>query len=92
MENCKEIFALLSQYLDRELPPDVCQEIESHLAACPPCIQFVDSLRTTIRLSRKYRPEDAPNPIGEEAKERLLEAYRKCRQAAPSPDNPGPLK
>lgn len=31
-ENCKEVFALLSEYLDFELPPQARAEIEQHLA------------------------------------------------------------
>src|SRR5712691_8854042 len=34
-EKCKEVFALLSEYLNLELPPDACQEIGTHLAGCP---------------------------------------------------------
>ena len=33
-ERCQEIFSLLSEYLNLELPPDACQEIETHLAGC----------------------------------------------------------
>ena len=41
---CQEVFALLSDYLNLELPPDACQSIEEHLAGCAPCIEFVESL------------------------------------------------
>jgi len=92
MDNCREVFALLSQYLDRELPPDVCRDIENHLAACPPCIEFVDSLRATVHLSRNYRPEDLPRPMADGVRTQLLNAYRKCREAALPSDEPSPLK
>ena len=49
-EKCKEVFSLLSEYLNLELPPDACQEIEAHLAGCPPCIEFAESLRKTVDL------------------------------------------
>ncbi|MDE3196877.1 MAG: zf-HC2 domain-containing protein [Acidobacteriota bacterium] len=77
MENCKEVFELLSQYLDLELPPEACREIEAHIAGCAPCIEFTESLRSTVDLCRKYRPEELPRPIGEQAKTELADAWRK---------------
>jgi anti-sigma factor RsiW len=80
-EKCKEIFALLSDYLNLELPPDACQEIETHLAACPPCIKFAESLRKTVELCRGYRPTELPAPIGQKAREQLLDAYQTMLRA-----------
>jgi len=76
-EDCKQIFALLSQYLDLELPPDACEKLEAHIAGCAPCVEFTESLRKTVELCRRYRPEELPQPIGAEAREQLLKAYRK---------------
>jgi anti-sigma factor RsiW len=76
-EKCKEVFSLLSEYLNLELPPDACQEIETHLAGCPPCIEFAESLRKTVELCRGYRPTELPEPIGTKAREELVEAYQR---------------
>lgn len=76
-EKCNELFSLLSEYLNLELPSDACQEIETHLAGCPPCIEFAESLRKTIELCRGYRPTELPGPIGKEAREQLLQAYQR---------------
>ena len=78
---CKEVFALLSDYLNLELPPDACEEIEIHLAGCPPCIEFAESLRKTVELCRRYRPAELPKPIGTQARQQLIEAYRKMLAA-----------
>jgi RNA polymerase sigma-70 factor (ECF subfamily) len=83
-EKCKEIFSLLSDYLNLELPPDACQEIETHLAGCPPCIEFAESLRKTIDLCRGYRPAELPEPIGKQARDQLLDAYQKMVRARKS--------
>jgi RNA polymerase sigma-70 factor (ECF subfamily) len=74
-ERCKEVFALLSDYLNLELPPEACQEIEAHIAGCSPCIEFAESLRKTVDLCRQYQPTELPAPMGQEAKAKLLEAY-----------------
>ena len=73
---CKEVFSLLSDYLNLELPPDVCKEIDAHLAGCPACIEFAESLRKTVELCRRYHSTEMPKPLGENAREQLLEAYR----------------
>ena len=74
-EKCREVFALLSEYLNLELPPDACQEIEAHIAGCAPCIDFADSLRKTIALCKQYEPAEPPSPLRETAKAQLKEAY-----------------
>ena len=84
-ENCREIFAELSAYLDADLPPDACAEIEEHLAGCPPCIEFVNSLRRTVELCREYRHGALPTPLGEGARVRLLAAYQKMTASRKGP-------
>ena len=76
-EKCKEIFSLLSEYLNLELPPDACQEIETHLAGCPPCIEFAESLRQTVELCRRYQPTELPEPLGKQARAQMLDAYQR---------------
>lgn len=81
MSNCKEVFALLSQYLDRELPEGMCDEMERHIAGCSPCVEFVESLRRTIRLCHEFEAADRPGPLPESTQQQLLEAYRKMMAA-----------
>jgi hypothetical protein len=76
-EQCREVFALLSDYLNLELPPDACKAIETHLAGCPPCIEFTESLRKTIEICRQFQPAEMPAPLAKQAREELLGAYRK---------------
>jgi anti-sigma factor RsiW len=75
-EECQHVFELLSEYLDRELPPEACDEIEAHIAGCEPCVAFVNSLKKTIRLCRGYQSNEQPSPLCAEAKEDLAAAYR----------------
>ena len=76
-EKCKEVFSLLSEYLNLELPPEACQEIETHLAGCPPCIEFAESLKKTVELCQRYQPDVLPAPLGQQARGELMAAYRK---------------
>lgn len=76
-ENCKRMFALLSEYLDMELPADACNEMKAHIAGCGPCAAFTESLRKTIELCRAYQPKELPGPIARDARQKLFEAYQK---------------
>jgi RNA polymerase sigma-70 factor (ECF subfamily) len=81
-EDCKQIFATLSEYLDMELPPEACREMEAHLDGCPPCVEFAESLRKTVALCHEYRASEMPGPISQAARERLQEAWRRARSVA----------
>ena len=74
---CHEVFAQLSEYLDRELTPQTCAEIEAHLADCPPCIEFLNSLKGTVKLCRECGGGDKPRPLTAEQRDKLMAAYRK---------------
>jgi anti-sigma factor (TIGR02949 family) len=74
---CKDVFAMLSEYLDRELTAETCAELEAHLADCPPCIAFLNSLKKTVGLCKDCAPPDQPPPpLSHEAREKMLAAYR----------------
>ncbi len=73
--NCKQIFELLSDYLDLDLPPDACAEIEAHLAGCPPCVEFMESLRKTVELCRRYQPAELPVSLSQHLREQLRQTY-----------------
>ena len=73
--DCAQIFAMLSQYLDRELPPATCGDIEEHLRDCPECIQFVESLKRSVELCRQYGAARPPEPVPSEKLAELRAAY-----------------
>jgi len=52
VESCRDVLALLSDYVDFELPLTDCGEVERHLADCPACHEFVERLRDTIDRAR----------------------------------------
>ncbi len=87
--DCKEIFAMLSEYLDAELPAQTCEEIRAHLADCPPCIEFLESLRRSVKLCRQYEAAETPGPISFGDKARLRDAFQKML-AKKAPDTSGP--
>jgi anti-sigma factor RsiW len=79
--DCSSIFAMLSEYLDHELPPADCEELEQHIRTCAPCVAFVDSLKKSVATGRGYSPDEEPPPLAPEVKQSLEEAYRRMLAA-----------
>lgn len=48
--SCREILAKLSEYIDEELDPSICDEIEGHMGDCRPCVNFLETLKKTVKL------------------------------------------
>ncbi len=69
---CQEIKQQLSDYLDGDLDPALCAELEHHLRGCDNCRVMVDTLNKTILLYREYGR--APAPAG--AHERLVRVLK----------------
>jgi len=78
---CKQLFALLSEYVDHELPAETCEQMRAHIAHCPPCVECVNSLERSIDLLHGHRAGAAPGPLPEAARAELREAYRRMRAA-----------
>ncbi len=70
-ETCRALVERLSEYLDAELSPDLCRQIEGHLEDCPPCREFLESLKRTVRWLDTVKTESMPEELRRELQERL---------------------
>jgi anti-sigma factor RsiW len=76
-----EVFERLSEYLDGELTPADCAHIEEHIRDCPPCVAFLESLRSCIRASHSLLAEHpASRPLPEDVCEKLKAAWQAALQ------------
>jgi anti-sigma factor RsiW len=78
-QNCRELLASLSDYVDGELSENLCAELERHLVKCENCRIVVDTLQKTIDL---YHEERVPEPLPLDVRDRLyhrldLDDYKK---------------
>ena len=65
-DSCRNILGSLSDYIDGELDPELCVELERHMDGCENCRIVVDSLRKTIYLYRTVNPcPDVPGEVRE---------------------------
>ncbi len=51
---CRQVFALLSEYLDGELKIKDCRGLEAHLRGCQPCLRYLRTLKLTKDACRQY--------------------------------------
>jgi anti-sigma factor (TIGR02949 family) len=72
-KQCKDIFARLSEYMDGELPDDICERIDGHMDDCPPCQAFLRSLENTVRL---VEDQQAPR-MPEDIRQSVLDALKR---------------
>ena len=61
--NCENLLGSLSEYIDGELSPELCREIEKHLAGCENCRVILNTTKRTIDLvqapvEKSELPED----------------------------------
>ncbi len=73
---CLEVFARLSELLDGELPDADCRHIEEHFADCPPCIEFLNSLKRSVAATRDFRAASECAPLSPDAAEKLKAAWQ----------------
>ena len=57
---CKTIIAHLSEYVDGEASPEMCQSIENHLRGCHRCNAVYDSTRKLLLITGDERIFELP--------------------------------
>jgi anti-sigma factor RsiW len=72
MLTCEGAIALLSDYLEAVLTAEALAELERHLAACPPCVAYLNTFRRTREVATAAGRVEMP----EEMKVRLREVLR----------------
>jgi anti-sigma factor RsiW len=68
-ETCHHLLNSLSGYVDHDLSPELCAEIERHMAGCENCRIVIDTLRMTIEL---YHETSADPCLPAEVRQRLF--------------------
>jgi RNA polymerase sigma-70 factor (ECF subfamily) len=51
-QECRELFAGISEYMDGRVEPRTCKEMREHIATCPSCVAFLRDLRHAIDRCR----------------------------------------
>ena len=75
--SCSEVVELVTDYLERSLPPDQAALVEQHLNFCEGCLRYVDQIRTTVDTLGRIEPDEVPPLI----RSQLLAAFRDWRRS-----------
>jgi predicted anti-sigma-YlaC factor YlaD len=72
---CRELVELVTDYFEDALAATERARFEVHLAECEPCRDYVEQMRTTVRLTgRAAEPAERPEMTA------LLAAFRGYRR------------
>lgn len=71
---CREVVELVTAYLDDALDPTDRERFEEHLVFCDGCENYLEQMRTTIRLTGRVEAQ-----LPAELQAELLEAFRGWR-------------
>ena len=75
--SCRELVEFLMAYLDQELDPVIREQLEWHLRACPNCVCYFETYKTTTELARiAFRGDDE---VPAELLEPLIQAILSAR-------------
>jgi predicted anti-sigma-YlaC factor YlaD len=76
--SCREVVELVTAYLDGALDPEIVQRMDAHLKLCPPCVEYVDQVRTTARLAAAAATAELELRPDRDA---LLSAFREFKRS-----------
>jgi Putative zinc-finger len=69
---CRQVVELVTDYLEGALPSQLRDALERHLEVCPPCVVYIEQMRTTAAALRDVPVESIdPNTRAE-----LVSAFR----------------
>ena len=75
---CREFVEFIIDYLDGELPADQAAVFEEHMHLCPPCIEYLETYRTSVKLTVECCRcgDDVPPEVPEKLVQAILAARR----------------
>lgn len=71
------LFERLSEYIDRELDPPTCEDIEAHIRACKPCQVCLNTLKKTVDLCKNLEHRQIPETFSLKLKGAIFDLVNK---------------
>ncbi len=82
--NCRQAYRFICDNLDENVGSTRCRAIRKHIARCPHCRAYLDSLKETVRL---YRSTAGPK-LPRAAHRQLMKALGVEMERQPRPRRP----
>ena len=62
-KTCKQMTDLVFNYLNDKLSPDAKRDFQQHLSICPDCVNFLNTYKKTVSVTRSVQPEEIPPKV-----------------------------
>lgn len=62
-KTCKQMTDLVFNYLNDKLSPHVKRDFQQHLQICPDCVNFLNTYKKTVSVTRSVRPDEIPPTV-----------------------------
>jgi RNA polymerase sigma-70 factor (ECF subfamily) len=82
--SCPDVLTMLSRKLEDEISPDVCAEMEVHVAGCAHCRGVCDSLKRTLDLCKALPTPTVPEHVQDSLRQAVASALGDARAEAES--------
>ena len=76
MTTCRDVIAVLDDYVDGALTPEDVAALERHLAGCEPCRAYLATYRRTRALGAQAARLEMPHEMRDRLREFLRERLR----------------
>jgi anti-sigma factor RsiW len=76
---CKDAIAILADYLESTLSPELVEKLEEHLRDCAPCRAYLATYRKTKSLAADAGRVEMPEEMKTRLREFLLAQLRERR-------------
>lgn len=76
---CKDAIAILADYLESTLSPELVEELEEHLRDCAPCRAYLATYRKTKSMAADAGRVEMPEEMKTRLREFLLAQLRERR-------------
>jgi Putative zinc-finger len=81
-KTCKQITDLVYGYLNDKLTPIVKSDFQQHLRVCPDCVNFLNTYKKTMGITRSLRAEDLPLKVRKNILDFLRRRARRTQTTA----------
>lgn len=77
---CRDFVEVIMAWLEGDLEAETRDLFDAHLAACPDCVDYLDSYKTTVALGKCIcGPDDPDAPVPCDVPEELVRAVLAAR-------------
>jgi anti-sigma factor (TIGR02949 family) len=80
IRQCRDVVELLTEYVEGGLAAEDARRLETHLADCSACVEYLDTLKKTRDAVGTLRSRDVPEECRRELRSFLKKALKGARR------------